>query len=64
METKPWYKSMTVWSTLATIVLVAAQSTLDALGPGVAWTAKVAPYLTTLLALLGRTRATLPLTVK
>ena len=58
METKVWWKSMTVWSTLATIVLMAAQSTLDTLGPSVAWAANIAPYLTAILGILGRFRAT------
>jgi len=61
-ESKPWWKSLTVLSTLATILLMAAQSTIDTIGPGAAWAGQVAPYITALLAILGRTRAVGPLT--
>ena len=55
---KPWYSSLTVWAGLATMILMAFQQTLDALGPSVAWAANIAPYITSVLAIIGRFRAT------
>ena len=55
---KSWYSSLTVWAGLATIILMAFQQTLDALGPSVAWAANIAPYITAVLAIIGCFRAT------
>lgn len=62
MDGKPWYQSLTVWATLATIAIEAFKSSLDAIGPS--WAVSVAPYLTTALAIIGRFRAGGPLSIK
>ena len=56
---KPWYTSLTVWATIATLAIEAFKGSLDAIGPS--WAVQVAPYLTGALAIIGRFRAGGPL---
>lgn len=62
METKSWWKSLTVWATIATLAIEAFKGSLDAIGPS--WAVSVAPYLTGALAIIGRFRAGEPLAIK
>lgn len=62
METKAWYTSITIWASLATIILTATQQGLETVIPE--WAAKASPILTTVIAILGRFRALGPLTIK
>lgn len=59
---KPWYQSLTVWATIATLVIEAFKGSLDAIGPP--WAVTVAPYLTGALVIIGRFRAGGPLAIK
>lgn len=62
MDTKVWWKSITVWATLATIALEAFKGSLDTIGPS--WAVSIAPYLTGALAIIGRFRAGGPLAIR
>jgi hypothetical protein len=59
---KSWYKSLTVWATIAFAVLTAAHESVAAIGGDVA--AKAGPIIAAVLAIVGRFRATGPLTLR
>ena len=61
-DTKPWYKSLTVWAVLAGILIEAFQRTVAEVAPS--FLVQAAPWITAVLALLGRARATQPLTLR
>lgn len=59
---KAWYKSLTVWATIAFAVLTAAEQSVQAIGGDVA--SKALPVIAAVLAIVGRFRATGPLTLR